>query len=79
MQYDESMAGSAEEGNSRCARPSTKAPIDSLMTKTVAMDIMTAQTMTATVSSRVRPTGNCMQSSTGSVSSLSSQVQTQTA
>lgn len=34
--------------------------MDSLMTNTVAMDIMTAQTMTATVSSRVRPTGNCM-------------------
>ncbi len=78
MQYDESMAGSAKEGYSRCARPSTKAPIDSLMTNTVAMDIMTAQTMTATVSSRVRPTGNCMQNSTGSVSSLSS-LQTQTA
>lgn len=34
--------------------------MDSLMTNTVAMDMMTAQTMTATVSSRVRPTGNCM-------------------
>jgi hypothetical protein len=55
--------------DSRCARPSIKAPIDSLMTNTVAMDMMTAQTMTATVSSLVRPTGNCMQTSTGSVSS----------
>ena len=39
--------------------------MDSLMTNTVAMDMMTAQTMTATVSSRVRPTGNC---TTGGVS-----------
>ena len=33
--------------------------MDSLMTSTVAIDMMTAQTMTATVSSLVRPTGNC--------------------
>ena len=44
--------------NSRCARPAIRAPIDSLMTSTVAMDMMTAQRMTATVSSLVRPTGN---------------------
>ena len=46
--------------SSRCARPSTRAPMDSRMTSTVAIDMMTAHTMTATVSSLVRPTGNCM-------------------
>ena len=33
--------------------------MDSLMTSTVAIDMMTAHTMTATVSNLVRPTGNC--------------------
>lgn len=42
-----------------CARPSIRAWTDSRMTRTVAMDMMTAQTITETVSKRVRPTGNC--------------------
>ena len=56
---DMPKAGKVVLRDLRCARPSTRAPIDSRMTSTVAMDMMTAHTMTATVSSLVRPTGNC--------------------